>query len=447
MADSLMNIPESSRHHHSADEISCSLRRLLWPDIPDHIWKRPDWQWQNRLTGRHGLELLLPHLLEADHRSRLNGDSDRKNSSKKIEQIISKLTHLLETYPWSATPYYISLANREPFDPAWITGYQTTESILQQPKDPILLQAVPSIQELSHQLKSEREEEKRASHEAASLYSPDPLAERRHSPVPGLIHRYRDRCLLLVSRLCPLLCRHCNRKRTWIRDRNEAILSWMALERAVNYIKKHPGIREVLLSGGDPLTLNRNRLKQILTAIREIQHVEVVRIGTRLPVTLPYAIDEDLCSMLSQFRPIWINTHFNHVREITEDAARACEMLQMAGLAVSNQAVLLKGVNDSYEQIRQLCTRLQAIMVRPYYLFQCDMVTGTAHFRTPLSTGISIMKQLWGDTGGMAIPRFAIDLPQGQGKAVIAPSSLLAYDKGKALVETFDGKQVEYTDP
>ncbi len=312
-------------------------------------------------------------------------------------------------YPVSITPYYASLIRWD--DPA----------------DPIARQCVPSQDEVAFRLPDS---------------TPDPLAEQRYSPLPGLVHRYPDRVLLLASAVCPVLCRHCNRKRTWRMP--EALLGSREWRRALDYIRRERGVREVILSGGDPLMLPLSRLSRILEALRAIPHVEVVRIGTRVPVTLPMRVTPELCSVLEGARPLWINTHFNHPREVTREAEEACDSLVTRGIPVSNHTVLLKGVNDDQEVLLTLFRRLQAISVRPYYLFQCDSALGTDHFRVPLPEGISMMEGMWGRTGGLTLPRFVVDLPGGKGKVSAERTHCLSLSGEEALFMNFEGETVRY---
>ncbi len=317
---------------------------------------------------------------------------------------------VVERYPLSITPYYASLIN-------WAD-----------PFDPIARQCVPHLDELRFALADS---------------SPDPLAEHRYSPVKGVVHRYPDRVLLLSSPFCPVLCRHCNRKRTWRSP--EALISSSDWETALEYISQEKDVREVILSGGDPLMLPNSRLEAILSCLREIKHVEVIRIGSRVPVTLPMRITPELCDILERFRPLWFNTHFNHPREITPDSSKACDMILRRGIPVSNHTVLLKGVNDEFDTLMELFHRLQSISVRPYYLFQCDSASGTDHFRVPLPIGVSIMEKMWGRTGGLAIPRFVVDLPGGKGKAEAVPHHCLELGEREAIFATFEGERVRYT--
>ncbi len=319
---------------------------------------------------------------------------------------------VIALYRYAVTPYYLSLID-------W-----------SDPDDPIRKQCIPDPGEIRFSLPGSEE---------------DPLAERAHMPVPGLIHRYPDRVLAMVTGTCAVYCRHCNRKRAW---RNpEAGTTREALYRMVDYVAGSPRVREVIVSGGDPLTMPLRLLDDFLKAFREIPHVEVLRIGTRIPVVLPMRITDDLCQMLAGHRPLWISTHFNHPREITPESTEACERLLKAGIPLSNQTVLLKGVNDSLEVIRDLCRGLQRIMVRPYYLFHCDAVQGTDHFRTDIRKGVEIIQGLWGKIGGLCIPNYVVDLPGGGGKALMIPSCLLEVGKDEAIFRTFEGKIVRYPCP
>ena len=351
-----------------------------------------DWRWQ--LSNRtRGLGALSEFLQLASHEEEIYRD-------------------VIARYRYAVTPYYLSLID-------W-----------SDPDDPIKKQCIPDPREISFSLPGSEE---------------DPLAERAHMPVPGLIHRYPDRVLAMATGTCAVYCRHCNRKRTW---RNpEAGSTREALYRMVDYVAGNPRVREVIVSGGDPLTMQQRLLDEFLKALRKIPHVEVLRIGTRIPVVLPMRITEDLCRMLARHRPLWINTHFNHPREITPESAEACERILRSGIPLSNQTVLLKGVNDSPGVIRDLCRGLQRIMVRPYYLFHCDAAQGTDHFRTDIRKGIGIIQGMWGKIGGMCIPNYVADLPGGGGKAIMMPSYLLEVGKDEAIFRTFEGKIVRYPCP
>jgi lysine 2,3-aminomutase len=314
-------------------------------------------------------------------------------------------------YPLSVTPYYLSLINPDDVD------------------DPIRKQAIPSPMEMT----------------MGAMGSEDPLGEREDTVVPGLIHRYPDRVLLVLTDICPMFCRHCTRKREW---RNGGwVRSPTQIEAMLDYIGRHKAVRDVIISGGDPLTLSTHHLENIISRIREIKHVEIIRIGTRLPVVLPQRIDNELCDMLAKHGPIWLNTHFNHVREITAEAAEACDRLLRSGVPVNNQSVLLRGINDSVEAQTQLCHGLVAIKVRPYYLFQCDEVQGTEHLRTPVETGIKIIEGMRGHTSGLAIPTFVIDLPQGGGKIPLQPNYVLAQTEGELVLRNYEERVFHYRNP
>jgi len=273
----------------------------------------------------------------------------------------------------------------------------------------------------------------------------DPLSEKEDSVVPGLVHRYPDRALMVLTDICPMLCRHCTRKREWrhggwVRTEGE-------VEAMLEYLRRHENIRDVIISGGDPLTLSTRRLEDIISRLREIKHVEMIRIGTRFPVVLPQRIDKELCAMLSKYGPIWLNTHFNHPREITPEAAEACDRLLRSGIPVNNQSVLLHGVNDRVETMLRLCQGLLRIKVRPYYLFQCDEVQGTEHLRTPVATGLEIIEGMRGHTSGLAIPTFVIDLPQGGGKIPLQPNYMLSQADDELLLRNYQGHIFRYRNP
>jgi lysine 2,3-aminomutase len=292
------------------------------------------------------------------------------------------------TYRAAATPYYFSLLDAD------------------NPFDPIRLQCVPDVREITS---------------AGGVE--DPLEEQAHSPVPGLIQRFRDRCLVIVTNRCAVYCRHCNRKRLW--HEREKLLTSKELAAVARCIEKRPALREVILSGGDPLTLSDGRLERILSRLRAIQHVEILRIGSRMPVVLPMRITERLCGMLRKYRPIWFLTQFNHPREITREATEACDRLLSAGIPVLNQSVLLKGVNDDFRTMQELLCGLERISVKPYYLFHCDPVQGTDHFRVEIWEGMRIMEKLWKTTSGLCLPRYVADMPGPRGKVPLQPVSFL----------------------
>jgi lysine 2,3-aminomutase len=316
----------------------------------------------------------------------------------------STLSGVVERYPMRITPYYLSLIG-EPGDAIW-------------------RQCVPDPAELD------------------DLYqSPDPLDEERLSPVPGLIHRYPDRVVWIVSSACAVYCRFCMRKR----GVGCPGMTQAPQDEAIAYIASRPEIRDVILSGGDPLLLSDDRLDAILTALRRIPHVEIVRIGTRVPVTLPERITPKLVRMLKRHHPLFVNTHFNHPREITAQSAKACARLSDVGIPLGNQTVLLKGVNDNPQVMRSLMQRLLTIRVRPYYIHQMDLVKGTAHFRTKVSQGVAVMEALRGHTSGLATPHYVIDLPGGKGKVDI-PSARVTRDGSQLLLTNYLGEEIAYQD-
>jgi lysine 2,3-aminomutase len=361
---------------------------FFW-NVPENSWK--DWQWQfrNRITSLEQLIQLIPLSIE--------------------EQ--AQIKTVIKRYPLSITPYYLSLINPE------------------DPEDPIKKQAVPCIQEIT----------------MSSVGLEDPLAEEEDSVVPGLVHRYPDRALMVLTDICPMFCRHCTRKRewrhgAWTRTENQ-------IEAMLGYLRQHTEIRDVILSGGDPLTLSTSHLESIISKIRAIKHIEIIRIGSRFPVVLPQRIDAELCDMLSKYGPIWLNTHFNHPREVTPEAAAACDRLLRAGVPVNNQTVLLRGINDSVEIQTKLCHALLKAKVRPYYLFQCDEVQGTEHLRTSVDVGIKIIEGMRGHTSGLAVPNFVVDLVQGGGKVPLQPNYVLSMNENELLLQNYEGKVFRYRNP
>jgi len=368
---------------------TATTRYRFFRDIPDNIWDDWKWQFRNRITNIERLAQFIP--LSAEEQAQL------------------KLVTM--RYPLSVTPYYLSLINPD------------------DPDDPIRKQAIPSALEMT----------------MSSMGVEDPLGEKTDTVVPGLVHRYPDRVLMVLTDICPMLCRHCTRKREW---RNGGwVQSPAEVETMLNYIGQHEAIRDVIISGGDPLTLSTHRLEDIISRIREIRHIEIIRIGTRFPVVLPQRIDKELCTMLANYGPIWLNTHFNHIREITPEAAEACDRLLRSGVPVNNQSVLLRGINDSIKAQTELCHGLLKIKVRPYYLFQCDEVQGTEHLRTPVEAGIKIIEGMRGHTSGLAVPTFVIDLPQGGGKVPVQPNYILAQTESELLLRNYEGRIFRYRNP
>lgn len=319
---------------------------------------------------------------------------------------IEEARRVCEVYPMRINPYWLNL--------------------MKTPGDPFWSQAVPDLSELD-------------STEGVE----DPLNEEGTSPVPGLTHRYPDRVLLLVSDQCSMYCRFCTRKRKVAQKR---FTSRAQVAAGIEYVRTHPEVRDVILSGGDPLMLSDERLDEILSALRAIPHVEILRIGSRSPCTLPQRITPELCRMLQGHHPLYLNTHFNHPDEITEESEAACALLADAGLPLGNQSVLLRGINDDPETMKRLVQRLVAMRVRPYYLFQADLVRGTDHFRTPVRTGLEILRSLQGFTSGLCVPSYVIDLPGGGGKVHLMPETVVERAPGTLMLRNYEGKVFSYPD-
>ena len=316
----------------------------------------------------------------------------------------AEVQRVTEQYPMRINSYYLSLIKHK--------------------GDAIYRQCVPDIREIADIKGFE-----------------DPLNEEGASPVPGLTHRYPDRVLFLVSGRCAVYCRFCNRKRKVGRP---FMVTKKSVQGGLDYIRNHSEIRDVLLSGGDPLLLNNRQLYLILKELRAIPHVEIIRIGTRVPCTLPQRVTTHLAGMLKKFHPLYIHTHFNHPDEITSAAALACTRLADQGIPLGCQTVLLRGVNDNLLIIRELMQKLLTIRVRPYYLFQADQAKGTSHFWTPLSRGLDIIAGLQGHTSGLCVPHYAIDLPGGGGKVPFVPEYVLGKDNKTLLIRNYQGKVYRY---
>ena len=273
----------------------------------------------------------------------------------------------------------------------------------------------------------------------------DPLAEDHDSPVPGLTHRYPDRVLLLLTDMCSMYCRHCTRRRFAGQKDDDMKLSNIDL--AIEYIKNHPRVNDVVLSGGDAFMVSDERIEYVLQKLREIDHVQVIRFGTRTPVVMPQRITPKLVGILQKYHPVWVNTHFNHPDEITSESKQAIDRLANAGIPIGNQSVLLRGVNDCVSTMRQLVKKLIAIRVRPYYIYQCDLSTGIEHFRTTVSKGIEIMEGLRGHVSGLAIPTFVVDAPGGGGKIPVMPNYMISQAPGKVVLRNFEGVITTYSEP
>ena len=362
------------------------------PQLTDSHWQ--DWRWQLRNSIRtvQAFEKLLNIDFEAEERA-------------KIETITEK-------FPISITPYYLSLIDREHFR-----------------EDPIYRQSFPNLLEAN----------------IAEYDLCDPLAEDKDSPVPGITHRYPDRVLFHVSNTCSMYCRHCTRKRK-VGDL-DYIPSREVIKSGLDYIRRSPEVRDVLLSGGDPLMLSDDYLEWILAEVRDIPHVEIIRIGTRMPVVLPYRITDDLVTMLKRYQPVWINTHFNHPREITRSSKEAVRKLADGGFPLGNQSVLLAGVNDCPRIMKTLVHKLVHNRIRPYYLYQCDLSEGLSYFRTPVGKGIEIMENLIGHTSGFARPIYVIDAPGGGGKIPVLPNYILSWSTNKVVLRNYEGVITTYKEP
>jgi lysine 2,3-aminomutase len=355
-------------------------------------WKDYKWQLENSIKDIDTFEKVTGIVF---------GEKERK----KLEKTIKK-------FPICITPYYASLIEKDNYT-----------------NDPIFKQAFPDPAELK-----------------ISKYDMnDPLHEDKDCPVKGITHRYPDRVLFLVSNRCAMYCRHCTRKRK-VGD-PDYIPSKEQIEAGLSYIRKNRQIRDVLLSGGDPLMLPDDFLDWILTELRKIPHIEVIRIGTRTPVVLPFRITDQLAKMLKKHHPLWLNTHFNHPRELTHSAKQALRKLADAGLPLGNQSVLLAGVNDCPQIIKTLNQKLVQNRVRPYYLFQCDLSEGLSHFRTPIGKGIEIIESLVGHTSGFAVPTYVIDAPGGGGKIPVMPNYIITWSTNKVVLRNYEGVITTYKEP
>ncbi len=366
-----------------------SRRKQLFPEVTDEQWN--DWKWQvkNRIETLEDLKKYVKLTAEEE-------EGVRKT---------------LSTLRMAITPYYLSLI--DPNDP----------------HDPVRRQCIPTALE-THQA-------------AADLL--DPLHEDEDSPTPGLTHRYPDRVLFLITDMCSMYCRHCTRRRFAGQTDNECGPD--RIEKALEYIEKTESVRDVLLSGGDALMVSDKKLEYIISRLRKIPHVEIVRLGTRTPVVCPQRITPELCDMLKKYHPVWINTHFNHPNEVTSESRRACEMLANAGIPLGNQSVLLRGVNDCVHVMKNLVHELVKMRVRPYYIYQCDLSMGLEHFRTPVSKGIEIIEGLRGHTSGFCIPTFVVDAPGGGGKTPVMPQYVISQAPGKVVLRNFEGVITTYTEP
>ncbi len=369
--------------------MSQNRRKEFFPEATDEQWN--DWKWQvkNRIETFDQLKKYID-LTEME------------------EEGIKKS---LETLRMAITPYYLSLIDKDDRN------------------CPVRKQSVPSGEEMYQS--------------PADLL--DPLHEDEDSPVPGLTHRYPDRVLFLITDMCSMYCRHCTRRR--FAGQNDCESPSERIQNAIDYIARTPEVRDVLLSGGDALLVSDKMLESIIQRLRAIPHVEIIRIGTRTPVVCPQRITDDLVNMLKKYHPIWLNTHFNHSKEITPESAEACAKMANAGIPLGNQTVLLRGLNDCVHIMKRLVHDLVKIRVRPYYIYQCDLSMGLEHFRTPVSKGIEIIESLRGHTSGYAVPTFVVDAPGGGGKTPVMPTYLISQSPGKVILRNFEGVITTYTEP
>ena len=358
----------------------------LWADIPEKDWNNWAWQLKNRITKLEQLEKLIDLTPE-----------ERAGSLFANQKLALAIT-----------PYYFNLIDREDAD------------------CPIRAQVIP------------REGETHVSPEELL----DPVGEESHMPVPGVVHRYPDRVLFLVTDRCAAYCRYCTRSR--LVSNAQDYNFHPEFEQGLEYIANTPQIRDVLISGGDPLLLSNNKLNHLLERLRAIPHIEFIRIGSRIPIFLPQRITPELCEIFKKHGPVWLSIHVNHPKECTLALKEACERLSFAGVPLGNQSVLLKGVNDSADTMKALVHRLLMMRVRPYYLYQCDLITGSAHFRTAVQKGIEIIRGLRGHTTGYAIPQYVIDAPGGGGKIPINPDYVEEITADGIILKNFQGKRYRY---
>jgi len=364
-------------------------KNKYFKDVSDSDWNNWKWQTAHRITNAEQLKTFLPLTSEEE---------------QTVKDVLGK-------FRMAITPYYLTL-----IDPL-------------NPDCPIRKQAIPLVNEM---LMGKND-------------LLDPLAEDHDSPVPGLTHRYPDRVLLLLTDMCSMYCRHCTRRRFAGQKDDDMKLSNIDL--AIEYIKNHPHVSDIVLSGGDAFLVSDEKIEYVLQKLREIDHVQVIRFGTRTPVVMPQRITTKLVNILAKYHPIWVNTHFNHPDEITSEAKLAIDRLANAGIPVGNQSVLLRGVNDCVSTMRQLVKLLIAIRVRPYYIYQCDLSTGIEHFRTTISKGIEIMEGLRGHVSGLAVPTYVVDAPGGGGKIPVMPSYLISQAPGKVVLRNFEGVITTYSEP
>lgn len=366
-----------------------SRRKELFPDVTDEQWN--DWHWQLR--------------------NRIETLDQLKKYIKLTPEEEEGVKAALKTLRMAITPYYLSLIDPE------------------NPDCPIRKQSIPTAAEL-HKSKADIE---------------DPLHEDSDSPVPGLTHRYPDRVLFLITDQCSMYCRHCTRRR--FAGQHDCSSPRQRIDACIDYIARTPQVRDVLLSGGDALLVPDSTLEYIFQRLREIPHVEIIRIGSRVPVVCPQRITPELCEMIKKYHPVWLNTHFNHPDEVTEESKGACARLANAGVPLGNQSVLLRGINDDTVIMKKLMHELVKMRVRPYYIYQCDLSLGIEHFRTPVSKGIEIIENLRGHTSGYAVPTFVVDAPGGGGKIPVMPNYVISQAPGRVVLRNYEGVITTYTEP
>jgi len=382
------SVSGAARYSESPEVVG--FRKKWYPDITNAQWNSWRWQVTHRLESAAQLEKMF-RLSHSEHDALYSEDN---------------------VFPFAVTPYYASLLHPD------------------DPDDPLRRTVIPVMKE----------------HVRSFGEADDPLCEDAMSPVPGIIHRYPDRVLFLVTPWCSTYCRYCTRSRM-VGNHKIALKSYKKrISGALTYIASNPAIRDVLLSGGDPLTLDNIRLEWLLREVRNIPHVEVIRIGTKVPVVLPQRITDDLVMMLRQYHPLWMSVHVTHPKEITSEAQRAFNVLADAGIPLGSQTVLLSGVNDDSAILRDLYHRLMRVRVKPYYLYQCDPITGSAHFRTSVEKGVEMIASLQGHTSGYAVPRYVIDAPGGGGKIPIEPDRRVSRSGGMLELVNYEGGNFSYPD-
>ncbi len=367
--------------------IAVKAARGIWSGVSDAEWN--DWKWQlrNSLKTKEELEQIITLTPEEEEGLKL--------PKHKLSMAITPHTAIL-------------------MDP-------------QDPSCPIRRQFVPRAGELI----------------VSPLEMTDPCGEDSHMPVPGLVHRYPDRVLLLVTNRCAVYCRYCTRSRIVGEDKRNPFVQ-ENFDRACEYLEKTPVVRDVLISGGDPLLLIDSKIEYMLKRLRSIKHIEFLRIGSRIPFALPQRITPEFCEMVRKYHPVWMSVHVNHPKEITPEVKEACERMVDAGIPLGSQSVLLRGINDSVEVMKELMHKLLMIRVRPYYIYQCDLVKGTTHFRTAVQKGVEIIEGLRGHTTGYAVPTYVIDGPGGGGKIPIQPNYIVSMGDGKVILRNYKGEIFEY---